>query len=134
MVMMAQRRKVAEQYTKAGQDAWSFRFDASPWDSPEAGSVRHSDELDYIFQTRKMPQEHQKVAESIGTYYVNFFNKFDPNPPAGAKGSSDVPRWPSYKEEVVNMVFNTTRVHTEKDDWRAEGISFINSITRQLLA
>ncbi|KAF2671892.1 lipase [Microthyrium microscopicum] len=141
IVMMAQRRKVAEQYTKAGQNAWSFRFDASPWNSPEAGSVRHGDEVDYVFQNisgklgpAAKYQSHHVVAESIGTYYVNFINKFDPNPTADAKGSLVVPKWPSYKEEAVNMVFNATKVHTEKDDWRAEGISFINSITRQLLA
>jgi carboxylesterase type B len=142
MVMIAQRRKVAQQWTRAGQDVWSFRFDTPLWDSKESDGTRHSDEMVFTFQNvtgqlGPSPQfkHYQRLSEGMGEAYVNFVNRGDPNPPRDRQAEKLIlPRWLSYRERPENMVFNAKNIHTEADDWREEGIAVINSISREMLS
>jgi carboxylesterase type B len=131
---------MAQFYTKAGQRVWSFRFDTPLWDAKPSDGSRHAIELVFTFQNNTgtlgpLPeyQHHRRVSEGIGAAYVSFVNKWDPNM-VGKNFESALPQWPSYVERPVNMVLNANHIHVEVDDWREEGMAFINSISRELLS
>ncbi|GEM10738.1 hypothetical protein Rt10032_c12g4755 [Rhodotorula toruloides] len=42
---------------------------------------------------------------------------------------SDVPTWPNYQDEASNYVFRRHGCVTEKDDYRKEGMSFIDNLS-----
>jgi carboxylesterase type B len=146
LVMLAQVRKVAQSWTKAGVKAWTFRFDTRPWDqsAPHLG-VKHGVEVTFSFQnmTGKMGpysefSHYRILGEKWGAAYVNFVLRADPNPPGGKGyenvGVATLPYWPSYRAKPVNMLLNATKITVEKDGYRKEGIEFINGITRELMA
>jgi carboxylesterase type B len=138
--MIAQRRKMAQVYTKSGQRAWSYRFDTPMWDAKPSDGSRHAIDLEFTFQNNTgllgpLPQfqSHRKVSEGIGAAYISFVNRWDPNV-VGSSFESALPSWPSYAEKPVNMVLNASHIHVEMDDWREEGMAFINTISRELLS
>jgi carboxylesterase type B len=145
LVMLAQVRKVAQAWTKAGVKAWTFRFDTRPWNQSEPfNGVRHGVEVTFSLQnmTGKMGphddfKHHRILGEKWGAAYVNFVAWADPNPAGGRGKENDgvptLPYWPSYDEHAVNMVLNATQTDVEMDDYRKEGIDFINSISRELM-
>jgi carboxylesterase type B len=142
IVMIAGRRKVAQVWSAAKQNVFSMRFDTPAWNAKPSDGSKHSAELPFTFQNvtgilGPMPafKNHQDLSNAIGKAYVNFVNGFDPNPPVGREGAGPtLPRWPSYLDQPVNMVLNANNTHIEKDDWRSEGIDFINTVWRELLA
>ncbi|KAF2199033.1 carboxylesterase [Delitschia confertaspora ATCC 74209] len=141
LVMIAQRRKVAEYWTRAGQDVWSYRFDTPLWNQTAPISVRHFDNVVFSFQNISgalgpLPkyQSYNDLSTSIGRAYVNFVVSGDPN---GGLGSEEIglPSWPKYSlDSPKAMVMNSNGSFVEDDTWRKEGIAFINSISRELLA
>lgn len=140
MVIIAQRRKVALAYAGAGQRVWSFRFDTPLWNAKESDGARHGAEVVFTFQNitgelgpRPEYQRYKELSDGMGAAYVNFVNRYDPND-ANNSSQSALPRWPSYSEKPVNLVLNANHVHLESDDWRAKGMAFINSISRELLS
>jgi carboxylesterase type B len=79
-------------------------------------------------------QSYKALSTSVGKSYANFVGTYDPN---GGNETSEtgLPYWPRYTvEKPTNMVLNATASFVEKDTFRKEGISFINSIWRELLA
>lgn len=80
--------------------------------------------------------------------WVSFIHDLDPNnsggvPPFGpltlTKNSdqtlnsvTDAPTWTNYADEETNMVFNRQGSFIESDDFRKEGIAFINQLGAQL--
>ena len=45
---------------------------------------------------------------------------------------ADAPTWPNYARDAVNLVFNRRGSYVEKDDYRLEGIEFINQLGAEL--
>jgi carboxylesterase type B len=142
IVMIAGRRKVARVWSSAKQNVFSMRFDTPAWNAKPSDGSKHSAEHPFTFQNitgllGPMPEfkKHQDLSKAIGKAYINFVNGFDPNQPVG-KESADpkLPPWPRYSDQAVNMVLNANNTHVERDDWRREGIDFINTIWRELLA
>jgi carboxylesterase type B len=141
IVMVAQRRRMAELYTEAGQEVFSYRFDTPLYNATVPGSVKHFDNVMFSFQNISgamgaLPQyQHYKtLSTSIGKSYANFVATLNPNGINTASGTG-LARWPQYSiESPANMVLNATIIFVEKDAFRKEGISFINSIWRELLA
>ena len=43
---------------------------------------------------------------------------------------SDVDKWPQYGNSTSNFVFRADESYIEKDDDRAEGVAYINTIIR----
>ena len=41
---------------------------------------------------------------------------------------ADAPKWTNYAEQETNMVFNRLGSYIECDDFRREGIDFINKL------
>jgi carboxylesterase type B len=141
LVMIAQRRKMAELYTESGQKVYSYRFDTPLYNATVPGSVKHFDNVMFSFQNISgamgplpLYQNYRTLSTSMGRSYANFVGTHDPN---GVNSTVDtgLPRWPQYSiEKPTNMVLNATAIFVEKDTFRKEGISFINSIWRELLA
>ncbi|KAK8048186.1 hypothetical protein PG994_009916 [Apiospora phragmitis] len=50
LVMIAQRRRMAELLTAAKQKVYSYRFDQRPWDGPEWDGVKHFQNVAFSFQ------------------------------------------------------------------------------------
>jgi carboxylesterase type B len=142
LVMMSQRRKMAEAYTDAGVKVWSFQFDTPRWDAKPLEGANHGAEVAFTLQNNTgtlgaLPEYlgYRELSEGIGRAYVNFVNFGNPN--GGNEsgiGVGQLPYWPSYGERKVNMVLNANKTEVEEDDWRKEGIEFINGISRELLA
>jgi len=146
LVMLAQVRKVAQAWTKARVKAWTFRFDTRPWNMLAAHEgVKHGVEVTFSFQniTGNMGpynqfKHHRTLGEKLGAAYINFVARADPNPVGrkhtNSEGVATLPHWPSHDQESVNMVLNATETKLENDDFRIEGIKFINGISRELMA
>jgi carboxylesterase type B len=142
LVMVAQRRKVAQAWSSASGKAWSFRFDTPMWNATDADGTKHSSQVVFTLGNNtgllgplSQFQHYKTLSDQIVAAYVRFVNRFDPNP--GSDESRDHPRlpyWPSYGVDAQNMVLNANKTLLEKDDWRKEGIDFINGISRELLA
>lgn len=64
---------------------------------------------------------------------MSFVREGDPN--AGKAKAGGLPNWPKYSLGApANMVLNSNGGFVEAFMWRKEGIAFINSISRELLA
>ncbi|GAB7359748.1 hypothetical protein MBLNU230_g6920t1 [Neophaeotheca triangularis] len=147
IVMIGQRRKTCEEFVKGGvEDVYSYRFDTPPWNTSEPVTAQHFDNVMFSFQNISgalgpLPefQTHLDLSKSIGKAYASFVGGFQPNGVAAGeqKGSNvtGLPMWPRYSLEApTNMVLNSNGSFVEADTWRREGIAFINSISRELLA
>ncbi|KAI1844528.1 hypothetical protein JX266_009415 [Neoarthrinium moseri] len=146
LVMIAQRRKMAELYTSAGVAAYSYRFDQRLWNGPEWDGVKHFQNVAFSFQNisgllgpSPSYDSHRKLAMAIGQAYIHFVNDLDPNGKQGIqyKEPSLLPRWPAYSlGSPTNMVLNATKSWIEDDTWRKDGISFINTpgVAKELLS
>ncbi|KAK7908819.1 Alpha/Beta hydrolase protein [Apiospora marii] len=164
LVMVAQRRRMAELMTTVGkQKVYSYRFDQRLWDGAEWDGVKHFQNVAFSFQNvsgllgpRPEYDGHLRLAKAIGRAYVNFVYDCDPNGLNGGGITHDggrgknatgdnstslslqqlLPHWPAYDlERPENMVLNATGSWVEGDDWRREGIAFINTaeVTKELL-
>jgi carboxylesterase type B len=139
LVMIAQRRKMCEYYTRAGENVWSYRFDTPSWNQSAPLSVPHFVNVVFSFQNISgalgpLPkyQSYKDLSREIGRAYVNFVVSGDPTTNLTGGG---LPAWPKYALDAPkNMVLNSNGSFVEADTWRREGITFINSISRELLA
>lgn len=77
-------------------------------------------------------QNYTNLSYDIGKAYISFVNDQNPNT---SSGNSTLPHWPKYDLGTPrNMVLNSNLTYVEEDTFRKEGIDFINSIDRELLA
>jgi cholinesterase len=77
-------------------------------------------------------ESYRTLSQNIGRAYISFVYDHDPNT---SRGKSTLPYWPRYtREEPQNMVLNSNLSYIEPDTFRSAGISFINTIDRELLA
>lgn len=138
LVMIAQRRKVCEVFTSAGQDVYSYRFDTPAWNAKPTDGIPHFVNVAFSFQNISgnlgaLPeyQSYRDLSLDIGKAYVNFV--YDHNPNGNSTGG--LPSWPKYSlQKPTNMVLNSNGSFVESDTWRKDGINFINSIWRELLS
>lgn len=142
-VMVAGKRKMAEFYTRAGLDVYSYRFDTRLYNQSAEAGVPHFDNTYFSFQNitgwlGPLPANAGagRIANAIGKAYVRFVYSLDPNPTKNATGEL-LPHWPKYDIlHPTNMVLNATWPHVEADTFRKEGMDFINTeyVSRELLA
>ncbi|TVY19975.1 Lipase 4 [Lachnellula arida] len=154
IVMISGRRKVCEEYTKGGMNVFSYRFD-TPLQLQRARSTLpmwYSASVSLAISPLRQPaisnmveenisgalgplpeyQRYTDLSRNIGKAYISFVN--DRNPNTG-RGNSTLPYWPKYDLGAPeNMVLNSNVSYVEVDTFRKEGIDFINSIDRELLA
>ncbi|KAI6819547.1 carboxylesterase [Hortaea werneckii] len=152
LVMIAQRRKTAREFVAGGVDnVFSYRFDTPLWnDTPPIGAT-HFDNVVFSFQNISgalgpLPEfeNFRELSRGIGRAYASFVWEGQPNGAQGVTGGvgggkgdnvTGLPFWPRYKlDSPTNIVLNANGSWVEADTWREEGIAFINSISRELLA
>ncbi|KAI1275080.1 lipase [Xylaria sp. FL0933] len=149
LVMISGRRRMAELYSAAGVDVYSYRFDQRPWNGDAWDGVKHFVNVAYSFQNisgllgpSPTYDSHARLARAIGQAYVSFVNHLDPNNAGvkkdGVQAEAEVlPYWPVYDlDEPRNMVLNATRNWVEADTWRKEGIEFMMrpEVAKELLS
>ncbi|KAI7481610.1 carboxylesterase [Hortaea werneckii] len=148
LVMIAQRRKTAREFVVGGvENVFSYRFDTPLWNntSPPIGA-KHFDNVVFSFQNISgalgpLPEfeSYRMLSRGIGRAYASFVAEGQPNGVVGnaADGGNvtGLPFWPRYELAApTNLVLNANGSWVEEDTWREEGIAFINSISRELLA
>ncbi|KAI0862859.1 alpha/beta-hydrolase [Xylaria cubensis] len=141
IVMIAGRRKLCAEYTAANQSVYSYRFATRPWDATEADGVQHFVNVAFSFQNitgtlGPLPefQSHREISTDIGKAYLNFVYRHDPNVDKSGV-QTGLPYWPAWTAtRPSNMVLNATQPYLEEDSFREQGISFIQTISRELLA
>lgn len=152
LVMIAQRRKTAREFVAGGVDnVFSYRFDTPLWnDTPPIGA-QHFDNVVFSFQNISgalgpLPEfeNYRMLSRGIGRAYASFVWEGQPNGAQGVTGGigggkgdnlTGLPFWPRYElDRPTNIVLNANGSWVEADTWREEGIAFINSISRELLA
>ncbi|KAK6353586.1 hypothetical protein TWF696_005549 [Orbilia brochopaga] len=139
MVMVAGRRRVAEQYTNHGVKVFSYRFDALEYGQNPKYGVNHFQNVVYSFQNISgllgpMPQyaKDKVLSENIGRAYISFAYDHDPNTSRG-RGST-LPYWPQYNlHRPQNMVLNASHGSWVEDDtYRKRGIDYLNEVASDL--
>lgn len=148
LVFIAGRRKMAAGWNLVtGKRAYSFRFDTDPTRFPlvvtpglGVGFAQHGSDLSwqfrlpYISPTPYPPIPNvaamKEESYAMQAAWISFAATGDPN----RHGLRWIPQWPSYeKGRPINFVFNATlenklNLHVERDDYRKEGIAFINNL------
>ncbi|KAF2219900.1 Alpha/Beta hydrolase protein [Elsinoe ampelina] len=152
IVIIAQSRKTAEQFVNNSvTDVYRYRFDVPLWNATSPIGSKHFDNVVFSFQNISgalgpLPkyQSYKDLSLSIGKAYANFVGTYSPNGRAVGGGgygnatstnSTGLPEWPAFTiEDPRDMVLNSNGSFVEPDTFRKEGIAFINSISRELLA
>lgn len=148
LVFIAGRRKMAAGWKSAtGKRAYSFRFDTDPTRFPlvvtpglGVGFAQHGSDLSWQFRlpyaspTPYPPipdvSAMKKESYAMQVAWISFAATGDPN----RHGLRWISHWPSYERgRPINFVFNATlennlNLHVERDDYRKEGIAFINNL------
>jgi cholinesterase len=154
IVMIAQRRRVCEQYTGAGLPVFSYRFDTPAvranftknpskfgrlmtpqYNAQPFSGSEHFVNVAFTFQNISgdlgpLPQfsNYTRLSENIGRAYISFANDHDPNTSKGRQ--STLPYWPKYDlKKPSNMVWNSNRTYIEPDTFRKAGIDFLNEVS-----
>lgn len=148
LVMISGRRKTCEEFVAGGMpDVYSYRFDTPLWNATPPVSIPHFVNVMFSFQNISgalgpLPkyQNYKDLSESIGRAYASFVSTHQPNGAQGAVGYgagnvTGLPVWPRYDLAAPkNIVLNANGSWIEDDTFRKEGIAFINTIDRELLA
>ncbi|KAI1755789.1 alpha/beta-hydrolase [Xylaria castorea] len=140
IVIIAGRRKLCAEYAAANQSVYSYHFATRPWDAAEADGVQHFVNVAFSFQNitgalGPLPefQSYKEISADIGKAYLNFVYRHDPNANKSS-AQTGLPYWPTWTvTRPSNMVLNATQPYLEEDNFREQGISFIQTISRELL-
>ncbi|KAH8881217.1 carboxylesterase [Thozetella sp. PMI_491] len=138
LVMIAGRRRVAEQFTAAGAPVYSYRFDTLGYGQNPNYGVGHFQNVAFSFQNISgdlgpLPQyaSYKVLSENIGRAYISFVNDHDPNTSRGT--GSTLPVWPRYDlGGPKNIVLDANGSYIEDDTYRREGMEFMNSVAADL--
>lgn len=137
IVIIAQRRRTAQLMADSGQSVYSYRFDTPLYNGSALAGAQHFVNVVFSFQNISgalgpLPQfqSYKDLSLGIGKAYARFSNGLPPS-----DGGEGLPEWPSYDTSAPkNLVLNSNGSFVEDDTFREEGIGFINSVWRELLA
>ncbi|KAK6540854.1 hypothetical protein TWF694_008237 [Orbilia ellipsospora] len=139
LAMIAPRRRVSEQYTKAGQKVFSYRFDALQYGQDPRYGVGHFQNVVYTFQNISgllgpLPAyaKDKVLSQDIGRAYISFVYDHDPNTSRGK--DSTLPYWPQYNlKNPKNIVFNASHGSWVEDDtYRKKAMAYLNQVDSDL--
>jgi carboxylesterase type B len=99
---------------------------------PEYG-VHHAIDIPFVFGTMDTPSsslsdglnytgQQRRTSQFMARSWIAFVNDLDPT---GTGLDHSYPQWPKYNDETSNMVFDD-QPYLEKDDYREDGIRYIN--------
>ncbi|KAF3903587.1 Acetylcholinesterase [Arthrobotrys entomopaga] len=144
-MFIANRRYVAEQLSAQNVPVWSYRFRASPQGNPTWYRAGHFSEVAFVFHNLKgdgyghgnplggvNADSYDKLADYMCRSWVGFVASGDPR----SGTSKDEVQWLEYGEGSgrSSMVFDIDidgGSYIEEDDFREEGIAFINEYALQ---
>ncbi|KAF9022991.1 alpha/beta-hydrolase [Rhodocollybia butyracea] len=135
VVMHGPRRLLASTMANLSQNVFTYRFDQVPDNVTIEDGTEHFMEVAYVF-SNPLPTQNplskrkgdQELATQMTSYWVSFVVNQDPNH-SMVDGAIT---WPNYRETQQNIVFRRQGSFVEDDNYRAAGISFINSLGAEL--
>ncbi|THU99545.1 esterase 1 [Dendrothele bispora CBS 962.96] len=121
----SQRRLLSQTVSKAGVKTFAYLFTQPQQSDPSLG-VSHGSDVLYVYGApRNATLSDSKISLNMIDYWVSFATSLDPNDGLG----SPRPKWSQYTpENQVVMQLNGDNTTLIPDDYRKEGIDFINSM------
>ncbi|RDW67168.1 putative triacylglycerol lipase (LipA) [Aspergillus mulundensis] len=137
ITMAAPRRLLAETMSKYEKSVYSYRWDVAALNQSSNIGVNHFAEIPFVFANPVQDitplgddPARLELANLAARMWASFVTDLDPN----GHGLSDIPQWPEYSasSDPSNFVFRLPRddSYVEKDDYRVEGIAYLNTIPR----
>ncbi|OAL52234.1 cholinesterase [Pyrenochaeta sp. DS3sAY3a] len=123
-VLIAANRLNAKTYTQHNRDVWAYRFNMQPIFTPPEIGVSHGIDLLFAFgiPNALLSASQNATSKFMVDSWVSFVHDLDPNHGNKAK---HFPKWPKYNEKSMNIVLDE-QLYLERDDYRQEGIQYIN--------
>ncbi|CAN9203555.1 unnamed protein product [Alternaria alternata] len=134
LTMYAPRRGLAQSMSEFVDGVYSYRWDAPKFNTtPDTIGVNHFSEIPFVFgntqqQITPLGNSSENIALSklVMRMWTSFAYDLNPN----GHGVPQIPEWPSYASNATNFVFRKDQSYIEEDDDRAEGVAYINALTR----
>ncbi|KZO91915.1 alpha/beta-hydrolase [Calocera viscosa TUFC12733] len=141
-ILMVSGIRFFAQVASQTQPVWKYRFNQIPINYTMAGvSLMHYVEVAYVYSNQLAVDANPlgtrpndlALANLMTSMWISFVNNLDPN----YSQVEGAPFWPSYSSlsSPKNLVFQDNWLGTsyvEFDNWREEGIAFINSLGPEL--
>ncbi|BGP42947.1 hypothetical protein JCM10449v2_006962 [Rhodotorula kratochvilovae] len=131
LMMHAGRRRLAELYSAAGQPVYSYRFDQPAENSTIEIGTTHFVEVAYVFSvpyktanTLGTRPGDAELAQLVTSQWVSFIHDGTPN----NHGVDGAPEWPDYRSNKTNFVHRRHGSIVEADDYRQDGIAYLNQL------
>jgi carboxylesterase type B len=121
-------RLTAQHLSCSNSPVYKYRFNVTDplFQLPAPFGAAHALELHYVWnspQLRAVPGL-ARVVDIMTRSWVSFFVHLDPN----YHGLGDVPQWEKYGKEGRELHVKLDSVQLEADNYRKEGIEFINAV------
>ncbi|KAL4932324.1 putative triacylglycerol lipase (LipA) [Aspergillus undulatus] len=136
ITMAAPRRLLAEAMARYEEYVYSYRWDVPALNESSNIGVNHFAEIPFVFANPVQDftplgtdPARLELANLAARMWASFATDLDSN----GHGVPDIPAWPKYTSDTPsNFVFRLPREesYVEGDDYRVEGMEFINSIPR----
>lgn len=140
--VIAPRRYISEKFSLYGNPVYSYNWNQTTSGKFSNHGCSHFAEVAFVFGNT-LPEFKQSGASPIADsdpklhqfayatsrLFMSFLATGDPNN-ADLSGLDKYekyfPKWKDYKHGGCNMYFSRDDCHLEKDDWRSDGIEYIN--------
>ncbi|KAL4759712.1 putative triacylglycerol lipase (LipA) [Aspergillus foveolatus] len=137
ITMAAPRRLLAETMAKYEKPVYSYRWDVAALNTTSTIGVNHFAEIPFVFANpvqniTKLGEDPSRLelANLAARMWASFVTDLDPN----GHGIVNIPEWPQYSTSISpsNFVFRLPRneSYVEADDYRVDGIAYLNTIPR----
>ncbi|KFY47887.1 hypothetical protein V495_01758 [Pseudogymnoascus sp. VKM F-4514 (FW-929)] len=137
-LMHANRRKQCEAWANSSTPAYCYRFNVHSNDISLIYGATHFEEVAFVFNNiygvgyhygkpfSNTPNSYKELSSLMASMWASFIHDLNPN--TGVFGFEI--KWNPYSTDYpVNMVFDANITsHLEPDTWRADAISYINTI------
>ncbi|KAK4701276.1 hypothetical protein P7C70_g4959, partial [Phenoliferia sp. Uapishka_3] len=128
--MIAPRRLLARA-AAVQSSVFSYRFNQVTQNMSMDIGVTHFQEIPYVFSNPlpttsplgNRPSD-RALAKLMTSHWISFIHDLDPN----YTELNSTAYWPKYASEASNMVFERQGSYVEPDNFREEGIAFINQL------
>ncbi|KZT55556.1 alpha/beta-hydrolase [Calocera cornea HHB12733] len=143
-ILMVSGIRLFAEVASQTQPVWKYRFNQIPINyTMEIGgmstTLMHYVEVAYVYSNQLAVDANPlgtrpndlALANLMTSMWISFVNNLDPN----YSQVDGAPFWPSYSSSPKNLVFQDNWLGTsyvEFDNWREEGIAFINSLGAEL--
>lgn len=130
-LLIAANRFNAQTSVKHGRDTWAYRFDLKSAAVSNVYGVPHATDIPFVFYipTPGLSEAQNATSRFMARSWIAFVNDLDPTD----TGLEGFPAWPKYNRDAKNLVFKE-QSYIEQDDFRKEGIQFINEHLLEFVA